>query len=946
MGAQWAIGRVEHPLNGLPLSCGFFQRQLPIDNETELSISQVPVARKTLISRMEICKLSRTSLSAPDPSREDHAICFLGRIRIVGPRVLWGVVSALLVLGAEAAAQAQEHTVTPPVVSSHVDAVYPTAAIGQGKHADVVLVVTVDADGHVTDVNVRESGGPVLDEAAVVAIRQWRFDPARRDGKPVASRILVPFHFAPPAPPPEIVTPPPTNEPVVGGAGVIGNKDSGGLSTAGSSATANTELPAASPKPGKTETSTDVTVTGQAMAPSRGTSDFTFDVGSLAVVPRKNSAQLLTLAPGILLTNEGGDGHAEQVFLRGFDAREGQDIEFSVGGIPINEVGNLHGNGYADTHFIIPELVETFRVLEGPFDPRQGNFAVAGSANYELGLADRGTTVKGMVGSFGTQRLLLLWGPKGGSEHTFGGAELYKTDGFGQNRDSRRGSAMGQYEGTLGGGGHYRITGTAYADSYHTAGVLRDDDVRAGRKGFYDTYDTRQGGDGTRFSLSSDVEIPDGDTLYRQQLYVISRGMGIRENFTGFLLDPQEPLQNPHGQRGDLIDMAMTEGTLGARGSSRTRLKVLGRKQEIEIGYFARGDSVQGTQRRIESSTGYPYHVDTDLNSRLANLGLYLDGNVSLLRWLSLRGGVRGDLFTFNVQNNCAAQSVSHPLKSNPPGDASCLSQEDLGAYRDPTQRATTSSTALLPRASVILGPFRGFSYSGSYGEGVRSIDPSYVTQDVQTPFARVSAYEMGAAYSGGSEKLSVTARSVFFQTKVDRDLIFSETVGRNILGGGTTRTGWLGAFRLRLAYFDEAANITLVKSTFDDTHLLVPYVPDLVIRSDTAVMDEMPFKIQDAPVKGVAGLGVTYVGHRALPYGQRSDVIFTLDASASLRWSGVDVGIAATNLLDRQYRLGEFNYASDFDPSHPPVLSPVRHFSAGAPRAVFATLGLTWGSR
>jgi iron complex outermembrane receptor protein len=869
----------------------------------------------------------------------------LTRQRCAGLRIAFGVASAQALLGAPLTAQAQEHTVTPPVVSSHVDAVYPTSAVVQGKHADVVLLVTVDADGHVTDVKIRESGGDLLDEAAIVAIRQWNFTPAKRDGKAVASRILVPFHFAPPAPPPEIVAPPSSNEPVMGGAGVISNKDTGGLSTAGSSATAITEAPGAKPEPGKPEATPDVTVTGRAVPPSRGASDFTFDVGSLAVVPRKNATQLLTLAPGILLTNEGGDGHAEQVFLRGFDAREGQDIEFSVGGIPINEVGNLHGNGYADTHYIIPELVETFRVLEGPFDPRQGNFAVAGSANYELGLADRGTTVKGTVGSFGSQRLLLLWGPRGGSEHTFGGAELYKTDGFGQNRDSRRGSAMGQYEGTLGGGGRYRITGTAYADSYHTAGVLRDDDVRARRVGFYDTYDTRQGGDGTRFTLSSDVEVPSGDTLYRQQFYVISRSMGIRENFTGFLLDPQEPLQNPHVQRGDLIDMGMTESTLGARGSSRTRLKVLGRQQEIEVGYFARGDSVQGTQRRIEAATGYPYRVDTDLNSRLANLGLYVDGNLSLLKWLSLRGGVRGDLFTFNVQNNCAVQSVSHPSKTNPPGDASCLSQENLGAYRDPTQRATTSSTALLPRSSVILGPFRGFSYSASLGGGVRSIDPSYVTQDAQTPFARVSAYEMGTAYSGGSEKLAVTARSVFFQTKVDRDLIFSETVGRNVLGGGTTRTGWLGAFRLRHAHFDEAANITLVKSTFDDTHLLVPYVPDLVIRSDTAVMDEMPFRIQNSPARGVLGLGVTYVGHRALPYGQRSDVIFTLDASASLRWSGIDVGVAATNLLDRQYRLGEFNYASDFDPSHPPVLSPVRHFSAGAPRAVFATLGLTWGS-
>jgi hypothetical protein len=48
---------------------------------------------------------------------------------------------------------------------------------------------------------------------------------------------------------------------------------------------------------------------------------------------------------------------------------------------------------------------------------------------------------------------------------------------------------------------------------------------------------------------------------------------------------------------------------------------------------------------------------------------------------------------------------------------------------------------------------------------------------------------------------------------------------------------------------------------------------------------------------------------------------------------------------LDRQYRLSEFNYASDFHTQPEPTLSPVRHFSAGAPRAVFATLGLTWGS-
>src|SRR6185436_14510166 len=94
-------------------------------------------------------------------------------------------------------------TVEPPVVLSHVDAVYPPTALTERKHADVVLAVTVDADGHVSKVDVVTSGGTDLDQAAIVAVRQWIFVPAKRDGVALASRIRVPFHFAPPAPPPD-----------------------------------------------------------------------------------------------------------------------------------------------------------------------------------------------------------------------------------------------------------------------------------------------------------------------------------------------------------------------------------------------------------------------------------------------------------------------------------------------------------------------------------------------------------------------------------------------------------------------------------------------------------------------------------------------------------------------------------------------------------------------
>src|SRR5687767_13525250 len=94
----------------------------------------------------------------------------------------------------------------------------------------------------------------------------------------------------------------------------------------------------------------EVQVRGSRAGRSASASDFRIEVGQLHDVPRRSAEAYLTLAPGILLTNHGGEGHASAVFLRGFDAKEGQDIEFLVEGVPLNEVSNPHGHGYADTH--------------------------------------------------------------------------------------------------------------------------------------------------------------------------------------------------------------------------------------------------------------------------------------------------------------------------------------------------------------------------------------------------------------------------------------------------------------------------------------------------------------------------------------------------------------------------------------------------------------------
>ena len=59
----------------------------------------------------------------------------------------------------------------------------------------VVLWVVVGPDGRVHDMRVQRSLGLGLDEKAMEAVRQWKFDPARKDGNPVAVQINVEVNF-------------------------------------------------------------------------------------------------------------------------------------------------------------------------------------------------------------------------------------------------------------------------------------------------------------------------------------------------------------------------------------------------------------------------------------------------------------------------------------------------------------------------------------------------------------------------------------------------------------------------------------------------------------------------------------------------------------------------------------------------------------------------------
>ncbi|MGE5522248.1 MAG: TonB family protein [Rhodospirillaceae bacterium] len=73
---------------------------------------------------------------------------------------------------------------------------YPPLARRMGQQGKVVLRVLVNAGGSASQVEVRtSSGSDVLDEAALEAVKRWRFVPAKRGDQPISAWVLVPITF-------------------------------------------------------------------------------------------------------------------------------------------------------------------------------------------------------------------------------------------------------------------------------------------------------------------------------------------------------------------------------------------------------------------------------------------------------------------------------------------------------------------------------------------------------------------------------------------------------------------------------------------------------------------------------------------------------------------------------------------------------------------------------
>jgi TonB family protein len=87
--------------------------------------------------------------------------------------------------------------ITSPLLLKKFEPEYSDEARKAKFSGTVILAVEIDASGQVTNVKVNRSLGLGLDEKAVEAVRQWKFSPGRKDGKPVSvqAQVVVTFRL-------------------------------------------------------------------------------------------------------------------------------------------------------------------------------------------------------------------------------------------------------------------------------------------------------------------------------------------------------------------------------------------------------------------------------------------------------------------------------------------------------------------------------------------------------------------------------------------------------------------------------------------------------------------------------------------------------------------------------------------------------------------------------
>lgn len=366
--------------------------------------------------------------------------------------------------------------------------------------------------------------------------------------------------------------------------------------------------------------------------------------------PVQSSQDILRMVPGLFIGQHAGGGKAEQIFLRGFDIDHGTDIALFADGIPVNMVSHAHGQGYADLHFLIPELVQRIDFEKGMYDARTGNFATAGQVRFETPKVLDQNFIKLEAGQFDTYRmatainLLGKTAAANGTSAYLAGEQLFTNAYFDAPQLFRRQNYFGKFNQRLNQNQSFSLSLSSFKSSWLASGQIPERAVNSGLIGPYGAIDATEGGATSRYNLNAQHWMAVSDkTSVKNQFYYARYNFELYSNFTFFLEDPVN---------GDQIRQKEQRDILGINSTVTHQATWNGRPLTLEGGIQFRSDEVLGnelsrTRNRRETLSRLALGDVQEMNASVFAHATY--------QWtpsLSLNLGARFDQFHHQYQNN------------------------------------------------------------------------------------------------------------------------------------------------------------------------------------------------------------------------------------------------------------------------------------------------------
>jgi TonB family protein len=84
----------------------------------------------------------------------------------------------------------------PPKATRSPDPDFPVIPVDAEPHGVVVMLIGINAKGHVGPVHVLRASNDAFQQSAVSTVKTWRFTPAKKDGKTVPVQVTVEMKFA------------------------------------------------------------------------------------------------------------------------------------------------------------------------------------------------------------------------------------------------------------------------------------------------------------------------------------------------------------------------------------------------------------------------------------------------------------------------------------------------------------------------------------------------------------------------------------------------------------------------------------------------------------------------------------------------------------------------------------------------------------------------------